>query len=323
MNYLLYLAFNNISFVNEAIFSIRSYLQITENADNQNTRIIIYTDKADHFKKSFPDNKQIIYENLSANMIETWLGESTFMYRLKIKVLMHFFDKYQSNVMMVDTDTIFMEDIEEYFEKIDVEGIAVMYYNENRLDQKIEYIKSFEFAFQENHSFYKHLDKTGNLSNSRKTYQIPNSVQIWNSGVVGLNQEYRSLLEKVLELSDTIFSRFKDRLSEQFAYSYILQNNLKIIACDRAIFHYWYLKDFRYFLAVYFDDYQYIEQQKVEEVLKKYNVSALDVAKTEHYKLPALASSVFRYQYGNYGLQRIRLDLPEKSYYDKIFFEYN
>jgi hypothetical protein len=320
MNYLLYLAFNNKSFINEAIFSIRSYLQISE---NQNTRIIIYSDKVEYFKKSFPDNKQIIYENLSANMIETWLGESKFMYRLKIKVLMHFIDKYQSNVMLVDTDTIFMKDIQDYFDKIDAKGVAVMYYNENRLDQKIEYIKSFEFAFQENHSFYKHLDKTGNLSNSEKTYHIPYSVQIWNSGVVGLNPENRNLLEKVLDLSDTIYGQFKDRLSEQFAYSYILQNNLKIIACDKAVFHYWYLKDFRYFLAVYFNDYQYIEQQKAKEVLNKYSVSAVDVANTEYNKLPALASSVFKYQYGNYGLQRIRLDLPENSFYDKIFFEYN
>jgi hypothetical protein len=323
MNYILYLAFNNKSFINEAIFSIQTYFRLPEKREDQNTQIIVYTDKEDYFKESFPENKNILYEYLDDDKIACWLGENKFMYRLKIKVLMHFFDKYKSNVLLVDTDTIYMEDIQEYFEKLEKMNVAVMYYNENRLDQKIEYVKNFDFAFQENHAFYKHLENTKSLSNTKTTYQIPFSTQIWNSGVIGLNQNNRNLLDRVLDLSDTIFDQFKDRLSEQFAYSYVLQKNLEIIACDKAIFHYWYLKDFRYILAAYFDDYHRVEKRKTEEILKKYDISVADIAQLKYTELPAFASSVFRYQYGNYGLQRIRLDLPEKSYHDKIFFEKN
>jgi len=322
MNYILYLAFNDLNVISEAIYSIHSYFYIARNNIDQNARIIVYSDKIEHFKEAFPDNEHIIFENISQEMINDWLGEKKFIYRLKIKVLIDFIKKYNSNVILVDADTFFIESVKSYFEKLEKNDVAIMYYNENKLEQKINYVKNFEFKFEENNTFYEYLEDSNILSDGNNQYQIPHSTQLWNSGVVGINPSHEPLLDKILNLSDIIYKKFEDRLSEQFAYSYILQNNLKINSCDGSIFHYWYLKDFRYILAIFFNYFNMNDKQESLLFLKRLNLEGIK-NKLEYKDLPIMVPCLFQKQFGDYGIRRIRLDIPEESYYDKIFFDDN
>ena len=319
MKYILYLVFRKKNIALEAISSIKSFFYITSTEQRQLYRIVIYTDLVDMFKNAFPDNKLLIIEELTEQIVKKWLDGTTFIYRLKNCMLQNFFKKYSSKAIYFDTDTFFMKDIGSLFDKID-HNKFIMHNAENTLKDKLDYMKTFTYNPYEIPLFYNHLRESNIISYKDHRYELPYTMQIWNSGVIGMSPSNLNLLEEALTLSSIIYDQFENILGEQYALAYFFQKHGNITACDDIIFHYWFLKYTKYLIEYILDkDFDIKNENEFLEFIKKYQLERLLEVKLDYKDLPILLTCIANSKFHPLIVQRMALDIPAGSYLGKIF----
>ena len=75
-----------------------------------------------------------------------------------------------------------------------------------------------------------------------KPFTVPFSTRMWNAGLIGISHQHVPLVDDTIQLIDELYSKDELLLMEQFSFSYMLQNNLEIIAAEEYVEHYWYNK---------------------------------------------------------------------------------
>ena len=81
-NYLIYQAYGNPDILNEALFSIISYLRQPISAT-----VIVYTDNPAHFRAVLGEMAGVAYIFIYSKKWREWRGEINFVHQVKIKVL--------------------------------------------------------------------------------------------------------------------------------------------------------------------------------------------------------------------------------------------
>src|SRR5262249_22108782 len=67
---------------------------------------------------------------------------------------------------------------------------------------------------------------------------IPSSTVMWNAGVLGIAEQHRVLLPRILELTDEAYRVYQKHVMEQLAFSYYLQTHTTIISAESVLSHY-------------------------------------------------------------------------------------
>ncbi|MEK3834097.1 MULTISPECIES: hypothetical protein [unclassified Paenibacillus] len=254
MNYIAYLAYGKREFALEAVYSILSLYYSAGFEDHKDISIIIYTDQSDFFTRVFGKNDRIIYQELTETLRESWM-KGGYVYRAKIKLLQDCMGKYPGNLLLVDTDTIFIKDnLEELFCGISQNQFH-MYAQENTLEQRMRIHQEVVIDPKEQNSelsLLNFIKDNSFMTTSAKEIKVPLTMEMWNSGVVGLNKSHLSSLDEVLEMIDTIYEKFHYRILEQFALSFVYGKQYKICNTDCTIHHYWYSKITRYIILIFF-----------------------------------------------------------------------
>lgn len=225
-NTLLYLAIGK-SYIAQAILSIASLVRIYK-YERADFKVLIFTDNA------IPFEWLRNYLNLDVRIIShDWIkeaqGQSKFALRTKIVTLRDvLFDSF-TNVIFVDTDTIFLRKIAPLFAKLE-KGFCFLHkkewaLSEGRIKNKSLCPKDLNFQL---------------VSGSQ--IEIRGSTKMWNSGVVGISARNRELLLDSLDLNDRLYKIYPSWHVEQLALSIVLQKTEKICACDSIVFHYWHNK---------------------------------------------------------------------------------
>jgi hypothetical protein len=266
MNVLLYLAHSKAEIAYEAIYSILSYLKVSEQlAAEEQAQIVVYTDQEALFR-TYLDNvpKPIHYVPLTPEKLNEWRGSINFVHRGKIKLLEDFFSRDPAsrdpasrgpasrdwaiqeaeNVLFVDTDTVFLQDVRPLFQQV-AQGKLVMHSPEGRLDsgknlifkKMYRTLKAHNFAFQ---------------SADGQRVAVPATTEMWNSGVLGLNEKSKGLLQQVLHFTDTVYPHMPKHIIEQLAYSFHFGQHGPPAPADAYIYHYWNFKEYRPVLTDFF-----------------------------------------------------------------------
>lgn len=240
-NYILYQAYGNMDVVNECKFSLLRLLSVY--GSNNKPHVIIYSDKPGEFipfKNEIPLTIEIIHNK----DINAWRGSINFVHRVKIEVIRDCLDKYPGKVIYADTDTCCIKDLNGIFDTIS--GLNVFFHtNEGSLSQP-----------QQLHQKKWKRFLMGSDIDSFKNFS-PLQINMWNAGVIGLQQSHSSLLGQVLELTDMLYPSFGKHTVEQFAFCYIFQKeNKQFNSAEPYFFHYWNLKEFRKLLGNFFIKYK-------------------------------------------------------------------
>lgn len=94
------------------------------------------------------------------------------------------------------------------------------------------------------------------------------SMSMWNAGVLGFRSEDIQLLQKALQLTDSLYADYRKHIVEQFAFSYVLQEAGQLYAAEHCIHHYWNFKEFRPVLKAFFEantlEQAFAKQQSVD-----------------------------------------------------------
>ncbi|RYZ16361.1 MAG: hypothetical protein EOP49_51815, partial [Sphingobacteriales bacterium] len=245
LNYLLYLAHGKTEILYEALYSILSYLRVSAQVpEEERPQIVIYTDSEPVFRKFLHGTgHSIVYLPVNQQLLTEWSGDIHYIHRAKTKVLQDFFSREIGNVLFVDADTVFLRDISHLFSRIG-RGELVMHTCEGILEKQETRI------FQK---MYKNLAAVNfTLKIEGKRLEIAPGMQLWNSGVMGVNDRHKGLLPRMLDFTDAAHPVLGVHITEQVAVSFYFQQHRKIAAAENDIYHYWNFKEFRQVLTQFF-----------------------------------------------------------------------
>ena len=215
MNQLVYLVYGNSKdIIDEAKFSILS--AIYRSPDHNSIKIVVITDTAEAFS-----NLPVATKTLDKNELKEWSGPENYNHRRKPNALLKMLGDAEKTIL-IDTDTVFKKDPSLLFDKIDNNSILV-----DKISQK--WHKTPDYYFHTCNSF---------LSSH---YGINNNLRHINSGLIGLTQSNKNVIEDTIKIIDQIYT-LSGKLfdTEQFSLAVALaSNNLTATTHNNIIFHYW------------------------------------------------------------------------------------
>jgi hypothetical protein len=229
--------FGNENEYRRAIFAIWSFYAYSSKPVSA-TEVILFTDQPDFFSLFLRD-LPVRYMFLSPAKIKAMRGAVDFTHRMKIALIEESFDLAKSNLLYVDSDTFF------------VENICVI---ENAVDSKNAFMHKMEYDFASLakmrlpaavpfHAFLKIIREDVFLLANNDSIKVDESQFSWNAGAMFLNYSHVRFIPDVYKLTEQFYKSTKNHASEQYAFSIILQNNTKLKSLEQFIFHYWYRID--------------------------------------------------------------------------------
>jgi hypothetical protein len=232
---LVLLSYGNTSEYQRGVFCILSFFAWCENCE-LHTRIVLYTDNPDFFRQ-FLANLQIKYVYLNDAALEEMSGQHRFSHRIKIAVINETFQNYPNeDILFIDTDTFFYTKPTFLLNHF-VEGKCYMHKQEYTLKESVNIFASYnqpEFPL----AFLNFIHGRKFLVGGVEQMFGPDHCS-WNSGVLGLDKNFATYIPDVFNITDAFYVNSKWFVSEQLAFSLVLQSISEINPTDEFIFHYW------------------------------------------------------------------------------------
>ena len=230
-NYLLYQAYGSPDILNEALFSILSYLRQSAGAT-----VVVYTDNAAHFRAVLGEAAGVEYVVIEPAQWRAWRGDIDFVHRVKIKVLEHAAAHYAGNLLYVDTDTVFTRPLAEIFTALG-RGERFMHVAEGRLGDGNPLNRKINRALQASGA-------------ALAGGAIGPETHMYNAGVLGLRSPADApLLAQVLALTEQLYRLYPKHVMEQLAFSVVWARAGTVREAAPWVYHYWNLKEIRPVLA--------------------------------------------------------------------------
>lgn len=259
---IVYLVYGAPDVFYQVIFSILT-LSYYIRPDSQEIEIVVYTNNEEILQK-YLHGVPIRIELLSNETIRAYKGNDNFNHRIKILVIEHCISKYGTDIFYVDGDTFFLKDPRPLLNQVS-ENTSIMHMPEYDMQ-----------STKSENQFKLNLRRTleDPVLIDGKQIIIPLTTIMWNAGVIGMSYKNGHLLNKVLSVTDQLYRSRPVHTAEQFAFSYILQNNTKLISAEEYIKHYWNI-DERRFVQNQFRRFLHKHYSKpLDEVLKNVHIFA-------------------------------------------------
>ncbi|MFN8417620.1 MAG: hypothetical protein U0U66_14920 [Cytophagaceae bacterium] len=251
-NFIVFQVYGKDYIFNECFYAI---LSILNKKPSQPFTFLIYTDQPQKFDWLQLPNCTL--ETLSNDTIQLYKGEIDFVHRVKIKVLEHALSNYKGNFIYLDTDMYALTDITELFKQINTTQ-TLMHEQEGSIKSKYNLVAKKIYKFVNTH-----LDWLKSKNITLDLYTI-----MYNAGVIGISNEHKSVVAKVLSDTDIIYPIFPSHIVEQISFSLELKNHSKVIDTSDVLFHYWFFKEYRAILAEFFD-YHFQKGSSIKNVMDK------------------------------------------------------
>lgn len=213
---LVYLAHTKERIWRDAAFSIMTvidYLGIPGTTYD----IWVFTDNPGYF--DIPGIRTVVIDKTN---LEEWYGDKEFIHRSKIKVLQEVMSQTNKPVIMLDGDTLVIEDPSHVFGLIN-EKHSLMH----KLEGPIK---------NQDNKMGRSLQS---LAKSGRIEELSLETNMYNSGVVGIDPSNFQLEKEVLSLTDKLYAASPLHIMEQLAQSIILSTNHTVIDTGEYIYHWW------------------------------------------------------------------------------------
>ena len=258
---LIYLVIENKNTVraNELIYSLSSLSEVAGQSVKEKLKIVIYSNRS-FALPVYLGGLDITFSILQESTISEWVKRADgHLLVVKAWITLETLRKFGTCAVLLDTDTFFYKDPEPLFTKI-YEEYAVMHLREYEI-----------FSDPKLNAFFAHRSFNSLDGN---TYSLHPDCNMWNSGVVGIHPNNIHLLPEIINLTEQLSFETSypgsKKLVEQISFSYFLgsQQN-RILAAEGYIFHYWFFKYARYFLGLYFNEFQPSDREQFTQLLQE------------------------------------------------------
>ncbi|WEK21215.1 MAG: hypothetical protein P0Y49_08680 [Candidatus Pedobacter colombiensis] len=199
-------------------------------------RVLIYTDST-RFFHLYLKKFEIEYIVLTTEMLEEMSGEARYIHRRKVNVIDLTFQRFpDEDLLFVDSDTFFIHEIDGLLTGF-CTGKSFMHKREYNFEEGLSFFNSFNQGHYPQ-AFINYIsDRSfmiGGVLEKFNKYDYS-----WNSGVLGLTRDFASYMPEVYELTDAFYANSQWFVSEQLAFSLILQKRTEIRPAEKFILHYW------------------------------------------------------------------------------------
>lgn len=227
--------------INECKYSLLRLLSVY--GYNELPDVIIYSDKPGAFD-IFQGRIPMLIETISMDDIKKWRGAIDFVHKVKIEVIKHCLSKYTGKFIYNDTDTYCKKKVHEIFDTLSHTNVFF-------------HVKEGSFSNPPTLHFKKWKKFLNRYSFASPHQLHPLQTDMWNAGVIALQNSHLPMIDKVIELTDELYRLYPRHTVEQFAFCYTFQDeHIRISAALPFIFHYWDLKEFRILLEIFFNKYK-------------------------------------------------------------------
>jgi hypothetical protein len=233
-------AYRNKDILHECAFALLSLCRHQSREELAELHIAIYTDQPEYFE-ALRHGLNIQYKTIDAALLQQWRGTINFVHRVKIEILRDYVKEHQGQVLYLDTDIVFAENINGIFQSI-ADGKLYMHIMEG-------FVQGSDNAILQKLSRFLRGNRFDSFNSALR---ISGCVTMWNAGVLGFSTDHAYLLEDVLAFTDFVYPRFPKHVVEQFAFSLYFQNTSQIHTAHTHIYHYWNLKELRPILLSFF-----------------------------------------------------------------------
>ncbi|WP_416672151.1 hypothetical protein [Egbenema bharatensis] len=221
--YLLY--GDNQMYERELVFSLLSMLRFLkdQNESDSSLSISVISDREREILTHLPTPLPIEQLIVSQGELDGWMRGGAYRHGVKPCALMKALDVYQESVILIDTDTYFVETPLRLIERVSSTS-SVMH--------------RFEYWIQDEPMWQPIVERVGDgieLHGITVSRQSP----MYNSGVLGVDYSQRSLLDRVFELLSTLYDWSPIFNVEQFAAGVTLHQWTNLLTSDDIVKHYW------------------------------------------------------------------------------------
>jgi len=218
-----------------AIFCILSFFAHYK-GDIKKIRINVYTDDVGLFGQ-YLTAFDINYFPLTPLILNEMLGTTTYIHRRKVMVIMKTFEKYPGDkLLFIDSDAFFCNDPEMVIDGIS-ENLSFMHKREYSFAEGLKLFASFNQA-DAPQAFIEFVEASP-LTISGTSEYVDRNDYCWNSGILGLHYKLVPLLGDVLRLTDEFYKYSNWFISEQLAFSVVLNRKSHIETAESIVVHYW------------------------------------------------------------------------------------
>lgn len=201
--------------------------------------ILVYTDNPDFFRQYLDENTnlQIEYIYLSKTYLDDMVGDTKYIHRRKVYVIDLAFKSHPGkDILFIDSDTFFFKHSPKIVNDISYYE-SLMHKREYSLQEGLEIFEGWGLGSHPK-AFIKYISKNAFLVDGswEKFTALDYS---WNSGVLGISKDNAKYLPDIFNLTDNFFLNSEWFISEQLAFSLVLQRRTTIFAVDDVVIHYW------------------------------------------------------------------------------------
>jgi hypothetical protein len=260
-------------------------------------KIVIITNfNQDAFGK-LKDYHNVHIEYVSDEQIDS---KSDYIYRVKILALQYFFSKYAVDVLFVDSDTFFISDISHIFEHIQ-NNTCVMNYKCISIDYVISKSNTVNVDLVNEQdrmliNIYRDINSTKGILSIRdknRKYRVPSDFTPYGSGLIGMQYKNKDLLNEMLDVCDSMFSKYHYFCSEEFAVSLIFTlYNLPIVIENEVLYHYYLFKEARLFVAHLLNYYHFEDSDLFSSFKLMHSIDSRELSVVNFCELPYYLSFI-------------------------------
>ncbi|MEM7548228.1 MAG: hypothetical protein AAF363_01040 [Bacteroidota bacterium] len=232
INYVLF-SFGNRTHHNRAVLAIYSVL--LNYSFRENECVIVYTDSPEYFQIFF-NQSIVVFEHLDQNKVNEMLGPIDLIHRVKIGVIEDALKKFPGNtILYFDSDTFFTKNLN-HAKGLITEKDAIMHLVEFNMGSVPEDFPPAPTTYD-----FAQMIGMDEFELGNEVVRIDaKSFNSWNAGLIGLHPSHLELIPLVYQLTDQWYPKVPSHASEQYAFSYVLQNNLVLHPGESFCYHYWY-----------------------------------------------------------------------------------
>ena len=203
-----YLAHSQERFRRQTVFSILSMMEYLQPSDLPH-RIVVYTDKPDHFQLLEVETVPI-----TERMLIEWKGDIDFVHRTKICVMLDAAERFSGKLMFLDSDNCLFRNPVDFLRNWSDDTVIM---------EKLEYVLNSP-ADRVGEKYKRFFENTNGFAG----YDVGMNQNCWNSGIIGLPESAHEKLPDVLKVCDEMHSKFNKHLSEQMAFSIVMSKHFKV-----------------------------------------------------------------------------------------------